>query len=294
MFGRCSWAGAGVRLDLPEGLRLTVEDRPSVEDCDRIGNALDAYNREFLGETGYSRFALLVRDATGGVTAGLVGSTYAGYLHVADLWVEADMRRRGIGSALLALAERRAIEAGCHSAMLDTFSFQGPGFYLRFGYRLYGALDYPPSHRRYCLWKPLTSGASSNLVKLFPVSVKGVLFKGARVVLLENERLRWELPGGRLEPGEDPPASLVREVAEELGVGVAVEAILDSWVYEVLPKREVLIVTYGLRCTDDSEMRVSSEHRRLGLYAPAELDALPIAEGYRRSVRAWAARCGVG
>jgi 8-oxo-dGTP pyrophosphatase MutT (NUDIX family) len=35
----------------------------------------------------------------------------------------------------------------------------------------------------------------------FPVSVKGVLFQRGTVVLLENERAEWELPGGRLEPG---------------------------------------------------------------------------------------------
>jgi 8-oxo-dGTP pyrophosphatase MutT (NUDIX family) len=38
----------------------------------------------------------------------------------------------------------------------------------------------------------------------FPVSIKGVLMDGDRVVLLENERREWELPGGRLEPGEAP------------------------------------------------------------------------------------------
>ncbi len=131
--------------------------------------------------------------------AGLVGSTYGGWLFVEDLWVHADLRRRGIGSELLSLAERRAADVGCHSARLDTFSFQAPEFYPRFGYRLYGALDYPPRHRRYFLWKPLDPAAASNHVTLFPVSAKGVLFEDGRVVLLENERRRWELPGGRLE-----------------------------------------------------------------------------------------------
>jgi 8-oxo-dGTP pyrophosphatase MutT (NUDIX family)/GNAT superfamily N-acetyltransferase len=281
-------------VELPAGLRLSIEDQPSAADINSVGMALDAYNRAFLGDTGYTRMGLFVRSDAGEIRAGLVGSTYAGWLFVADLWVHADLRRRGIGSQLLALAERRANELGCHSAMLDTFSFQAPTFYPRFGYRLYGALDYPPRHRRYFLWKPLKPEGAGSFDKLFPVSVKGVLFEADRVVLLENERRQWELPGGRLETGEEPTACLMREVAEELGIVVAVETILDSWVYEVLAGREVLIVTYGVQRTDWRPMRVSGEHQRIGLFTLEELGGLPIAEGYRRSIRAWAVQSGTG
>ena len=65
----------------------------------------------------------------------------------------------------------------------------------------------------------------------FPVSIKGVLVEAGRVVLLENERDEWELPGGRLEPGEAPMTCLVREFAEELGAVVVVASIIDCWVY---------------------------------------------------------------
>jgi len=36
----------------------------------------------------------------------------------------------------------------------------------------------------------------------YPVSVKGVLVRNDRVLLVHNERDEWELPGGRIEPGE--------------------------------------------------------------------------------------------
>ena len=124
----------------------------------------------------------------------------------------------------------------------------------------------------------------------FPVSIKSVLVEAGRVVLLENERDEWELPGGRLEPGEAPETCLVREFAEELRAVVKVTRIIDCWLYEVLPQREVVIVTYGVKPIDEGELRVSDEHRRFALFTPHEIEALQIPDGYLRSIRAWFAR----
>ncbi|MEI4878597.1 NUDIX domain-containing protein, partial [Klebsiella pneumoniae] len=52
-------------------------------------------------------------------------------------------------------------------------------------------------------------------VPRFPVSVKGVAVPGGRVLLLENERREWELPGGKLGLGEDPVDCVAREIREE-------------------------------------------------------------------------------
>jgi mutator protein MutT len=125
---------------------------------------------------------------------------------------------------------------------------------------------------------------------VFPVSVKGVVFVGDRVVLLKNDREEWELPGGRLEAGEAPAACVVREIREELGIDVAVVTILDCWLYEARPGREVVIVTYGCRYDGAGDIRVSDEHSAAGLFDLAQLAALPMPEGYRRSIRDWQAR----
>ena len=124
----------------------------------------------------------------------------------------------------------------------------------------------------------------------WPVSIKGVLLVDGRIVLLENERAEWELPGGKLDPGETPERCVVREIEEELGLDVECVAILDSWVYEARPGTAVLIVTYGCRLRRAGDIRISHEHKRVGLFAPHEIDALPMPEGYRRSIRAWLAR----
>jgi 8-oxo-dGTP pyrophosphatase MutT (NUDIX family) len=139
---------------------------------------------------------------------------------------------------------------------------------------------------------PSSPAASSGPV--FPVSVKGVVFRDGRVLLLRNERQEWELPGGRLEIGETPEACVAREIAEETGWDVKVGALLDAWVYQPLPERlpdrRVLIVTYGCATTATDRPTRSSEHDEIGLFSLQELGGLRLPDGYRRSIAAWAGR----
>ena len=83
------------------------------------------------------------------------------------------------------------------------------------------------------------------------VVAAAVVERGGRVMLCQrlpnaHNALKWEFPGGKLEPGETPETALERELREELGIGVAVGRVRDA-VYHRYPDRDVLVLFYG--CT---------------------------------------------
>jgi 8-oxo-dGTP diphosphatase len=60
----------------------------------------------------------------------------------------------------------------------------------------------------------------------------GIVVEDARILLSRRKKGthlagRWEFPGGKVEPGEDPRAALRRELQEELGIVVNVGEIAD-------------------------------------------------------------------
>jgi GNAT superfamily N-acetyltransferase len=143
-------------MDLPPGLRLSFENNPSWDDREFVDESLGRYNTTFLEDSRWSYFGIFVRADDGGIRAGLIGHCYAGWLFVALLWVAEELRRSGIGSGLMAEAERHGRTFGCHSAWVDTFTFQGPDFYPRLGYVEFARMDVPPGHQRIFFRKRLT------------------------------------------------------------------------------------------------------------------------------------------
>lgn len=81
--------------------------------------------------------------------------------------------------------------------------------------------------------------------------VAAVTEREGRVMLCQrrpgtHNALKWEFPGGKIEPGESPEEALARELREELGIEVDVERIRDAVFYRY-PDRDVLVLFYGCR-----------------------------------------------
>jgi 8-oxo-dGTP pyrophosphatase MutT (NUDIX family) len=127
---------------------------------------------------------------------------------------------------------------------------------------------------------------------LFPVSVKGVVVRAGRVLLLRNERDEWELPGGKLDLGEEPPDCVAREITEEVGWQVAPGPLLDAWQYHIRDGVDVLIITYGCLASAAADPVLSHEHKEVGLFTEDEVVALRMPEGYKKSIAAWYAKLG--
>lgn len=80
-----------------------------------------------------------------------------------------------------------------------------------------------------------------------PISVKAIVIENGRIWLRKNPRNEWELPGGRLEAGEQPVVTIFREIQEELGFEVNVGRIVHSGVLDIKTPnkvKSVFIVSY--------------------------------------------------
>lgn len=142
---------------------ISLATEPSAAEFAAIFRGLDEATAGVAGPAHLLPLAVLLRDTAGSVVGGLWGRTVYSWLMIEMLFVPMALRRQGVGSALIAAAERAARERGCIGMRVETFEFQAPDFYLRRGFVLAGAqADLPPGHCCYNLFKRIDPRGSPN------------------------------------------------------------------------------------------------------------------------------------
>jgi len=125
-------------------------------DAKFVRDRLDMYNVGVTGISAWYPVNFFVKSDRGETLGGVMGAIWGGWLQIAILWVDDSVRGKDWGTRLMDEAEAYARERGCHSATLDTHSFQARPFYEARGYEVFGTLDdYPKGHKRFYLQKKL-------------------------------------------------------------------------------------------------------------------------------------------
>jgi 8-oxo-dGTP diphosphatase len=106
------------------------------------------------------------------------------------------------------------------------------------------------------------------------VVVAGALITGGALLVAQRDRPpelagMWELPGGKVAPGETDDEALTRELHEELGVEVAVGERLGN---DVALSETMTLRAYRVTCTAGTPR--ADDHRALRWIVVAELDDL--------------------
>jgi GNAT superfamily N-acetyltransferase len=122
----------------------------------RLIDEIGEFNLKATGIAEFHEMLTVETDGDGELLAGVYGWSWGGTCWIEALWVRGDMRRRGVGSRLLAAAEKHARRHGCTQLALDTHTFQARSFYERHGFEIVGELtDYPKGHSKLLLRKQL-------------------------------------------------------------------------------------------------------------------------------------------
>ena len=94
-----------------------------------ITGGLAAYNEERFGRVDSRSLDILVRDDNSGeVVGGLLGHSSLGLFFLDLFYLPEALRRSGLGSRIIELAEQEGRRRGCTAAFVCTVTFQAPGF----------------------------------------------------------------------------------------------------------------------------------------------------------------------
>lgn len=98
----------------------------------------------------------------------------------------------------------------------------------------------------------------------------------------EPGRGLWSVPGGRVEPGEDDHAAVVREMAEETGLAVRPGRLVG-----VVERGPYRIADYLCAVDDTGTLRAGDDASEARFVDAAAFAALPLVPELAETLRGW-------
>ena len=120
---------------------------PSTRDVQYLEDRHYEFNREATGIWDGRGLGVFVRKSDGQIVAGAAGHTWGGTCELRQVWVQQELRGKGLGKQLLEAAMSEAERRGCWQLLICTHSFKAPGFYRKLGFEEVARLEqYPHGH----------------------------------------------------------------------------------------------------------------------------------------------------
>lgn len=125
---------------------MEIKQVDYTQNSQQLLKKLDDYTKVKVPDlTGYEsqKISFSIEEA-GEVLGGIVGEIHWNYLRIELFYVAENTRGKGVGKQLLEHVEQLAKEANCQLIVLETMSFNAPGFYLKNGYQEIGKIEEHP------------------------------------------------------------------------------------------------------------------------------------------------------
>lgn len=131
-----------------------------------------------------------------------------------------------------------------------------------------------------------------------PISCKGIVVEDGAVWLRKNERNEWELPGGKLDEGEQPEQTVERELLEELGFKTQVKSLAKAHLYTINvsadENRGVLVLCYVcdlIKKVGSFELEGEAGKASFQKFPLEEITALNMPSFYKEAILLASATC---
>lgn len=130
------------------------------EDRDFIRQKVIEHNAASLPESvkhPMDLVSFMAKDEKGEIIGGITATGFWQHLHIDFLWVDPAARGQRIAEQLMQQLEGYARRKNYRLMVVDTFSFQAPGFYIKQGFQEFGAVkNHPKGQSQHYFEKRLT------------------------------------------------------------------------------------------------------------------------------------------